>query len=147
MIQSMPCSGEEQITACDQSIVTEPAVDSFAEYRHPRAEESFHTMLNWSYATVLPETQSFATLPGGHLSFATVLPEGHAASFHTEPPCSASFLDRLDSLAPLGLERPSVATAGVPPGWPETRKDQLASAAPCPQAAGHSQGASAKVQH
>merc|ERR1740121_1341377 len=143
MVQSMPCSGEEQILACDQSVVTEPAVESIAEYsypRDPRVEESFHTMLNWSYATVLPEMQSFATLPRGHLSFATILPEEHAASFHTEPPCNASFFDRLDSLAPLGLERPSAVPAGVPPGRPETRKEQLASAAPYPRAAGHSEG-------
>jgi len=146
MVQSMPCSGEEQILASDISVLTEPAVESFAEYKDPRIEESFHTLLNWSYATDLPETRSFATLPGGHLSFATILPEEHAASFHTEPPCNTSFFDRLDSVAPPDLERPSAVSAAAPPGRPEARKDRLAPAALYPPAAGHSRGASAKVQ-
>jgi len=151
MVQSMPCSGEERIPACDQSVLTDPAVESFAEYRDPRVEEqSFHTLLDWSYATIVPEAQSFATLPGGHLSFATILPEEHA-SFFTEPPCHTSLLDRLDSLAPPGRERLGAGAAADPPRLPVPRKGAslapAASAAPCPRAGGQRQGAAAKVQH
>lgn len=150
MIQSMPCSGEEQIIACDQSVLTDPAVESFAGYKDPRVEESFHTLLDWSYDTILPDTRSFATVPGGYQSFATIVPEEYATSFHTEPPCNASFFDRLDSAAPPGLPRRRCAgSVSAPPGRPDFREEgQLASAAPWPRAAVHSKDdASAKVQH
>ncbi|CAK0818623.1 unnamed protein product [Prorocentrum cordatum] len=217
MVQSMPCSGEERIPACDQSVLTDPAVESFAEYRDPRAfqdvppvapgcasasdhlapvapgpasdwlgaarpthaeaaaadhSDAPNTLKGQSVVFPAAAAQSFATLPGGHLSFATILPEEHA-SFFTEPPCHTSLLDRLrglqglkipawpsaefsccprlDSLAPPGRERLGAGAAADPPRLPVPRKGAslapAASAAPCPRAGGQRQGAAAKVQH
>lgn len=105
----MPCNGEGFVDPCQEMLGKGHAIDTFSGCNDVRADvtlkaESFHTIFDQSFGTILPEQSSFLTLPGDHnsfigavagaQSFCTVVPE--EASFHTVP-AADSFLDARES--------------------------------------------------